>query len=279
MWFLPCGCWQQEADQGTDAARSRFEVRGSRLRFAAACSLMRLLAVVDVADDATVGLAAILELQRDHQLPVLRVHRVGLDDLACAAGDFAHQVSVLPPRLALETGRLVLDLLAVGGEARRPSVAGGDDDQRVGAGDRQAIGRRQHVAHRLHPPAYLLRVAVAEAGGATAAAAPGAASHAAPAPVAAATTATVAAAAARLVAAVLPIAGWVAAFSVQRPRADDRRVVGGHLPVGGGRRGGAEHDGDAGRIPQSHWRSSSSMITIVTAEVWQEFAVFAKRVR
>src|SRR5581483_11637438 len=94
-------------------------------------------------------------------------------------------------RLALDAGVLVLDLLPVRRETRRPPVGVGDDDHRIGLRDRDLLRRIGEVAHRVAQPLRGFRIhlrltaaaaavtAAAEAAAAKSTATPSAAAEAA----------------------------------------------------------------------------------------------------
>src|SRR5581483_9015644 len=117
-------------------------------------------------------------------------------------------------RLALDAGVLVLDLLPVRRETRRPPVGVGDDDHRIGLRDRDLLRRIGEVAHRGAQPLrgfrVHLRLTAAEAAAAKSTATPSAAAEAA--------------VAVRPVAAVAAIDRLIAEIFVERPRAGDRRL-------------------------------------------------------
>src|SRR5262249_4532609 len=72
-----------------------------------------------------------------------------LPALLLRAVDLADQVARVPARLPLDLRVLVLDLVAVGRQPRRPAVRSRDEDHRIALRDRQLVGRLQDVVQRL----------------------------------------------------------------------------------------------------------------------------------
>src|SRR5262245_22833635 len=163
---------------------------------------------------------AAAKIERHRQPVRIWIDRKCLCDLGGSRiGNLADQLILVPMRFPLDTGRVVLDLAAIGRETRRTPLAGCDDHHRLSLRDGHPIGRLEDLLHSLAHPPHVVWIATGSAAPVSAAAEP--ASSAAATAKSAAPSPAAPAAAAGTVAALRRRALAVTEIFVERPGPHD----------------------------------------------------------